>query len=106
VAEQPADWRELDRPGIRLLAQMVDTASAYPGITTGALAERWRGTEDESAVRKLADARLIALIPEDGRAPELLGIIARLNRDAAAERRAADIDRRWRARDGDSDTTG
>ncbi len=106
VAEQPADWRELNRPGIRLLAQMVDIASAYPGITAGALTERWRGTEDESAVRKLADARLIELIPEDGRAPELLGIVARLNQDAAAERRAADIDRRWRARDGDSDTTG
>ncbi|MGD8274634.1 MAG: DNA primase [Thiohalocapsa sp.] len=98
VAEQPAHWRDLDNPGIRLLAQMVDVACAYPGITTAGLAERWRGTDDERSVHRLADARLIELIPEDGRDAELLGIVHRLNRDAAAQRRAAEIARRWRER--------
>ncbi|NBC13631.1 MAG: DNA primase [Gammaproteobacteria bacterium] len=106
VAEQPADWRELSRPGIRLLAEMVDIASAYPGITTAGLAERWRGTENEHAVRKLSDAGLIALIPEDGRGAELTGIIARLNQEVAAQRRAAEIERRWRARNADGDDGG
>ncbi len=104
VAEQPATWRELDSPGIRLLAELVDVASAYPGITTASLAERWRDTDDERTVRRLADARLIELIPADGRNAELIGIIERLNRDAATQRRAAEIARRWRAR-GDGGAT-
>ncbi|MGD2021457.1 MAG: hypothetical protein PVJ47_10395, partial [Thiohalocapsa sp.] len=57
-----------------------------------------RGTDDERSVHRLADARLIELIPEDGRDAELLGIVHRLNRDAAAQRRAAEIARRWRER--------
>ncbi|WP_295887653.1 DNA primase [uncultured Thiohalocapsa sp.] len=106
VLEQPGDWRELDNPGIRLLAEMVDIASAYPGITTAGLAERWRDTDQERSVRRLADAGLVALIPQEGRGAELVGIIQRLNRDVAAQRRAAEIERRWRERHAPSDGAG
>ncbi|MCG6943107.1 MAG: DNA primase [Thiohalocapsa sp.] len=98
VADKPADWRELDNPGVRLLAEVLDIARAYPGITSASLVERWRGTEDERTVRRLADARLIELIPEAGRGEELAAIVDRLNKDVAAERRAAEIQRRWRER--------
>jgi DNA primase len=106
VLEQPGDWRELDNPGVRLLAEMVDIASAYPGITTAGLAERWRDTDQERSVRRLADAGLVALIPQEGRGAELVGIIQRLNRDVAAQRRAAEIERRWRERHVPSDGAG
>jgi len=98
VVDRPADWRELDNPGVRLLAEMLDIASAYPGITSAGLAERWRGTDDERTVRRLADARLVALIPDTGRGEELVAIVDRLNKDVAAQRRAAEIQRRWRER--------
>ncbi|WP_058556562.1 DNA primase [Thiohalocapsa sp. ML1] len=100
VVERPADWRELDNPGIALLAEIVDIAAAYPGITTATLAERWRDTEHERTVRRLSEPGLIALIPAEGRAEELAGTIDRLNREVAAQRRAAEIARRWQARGG------
>ncbi len=104
VAEQvPADWRQMDGPGVRLLAEIIDIVCAGPGISSAALIERWRGTEGERAVRRLADARLVETIPEDGRAAELVGILERLNRDVAAERRAADIRQRLRERAGQGD---
>jgi DNA primase len=106
VAERPADWRELDNPGISLLAQLVDIACAYPGITSATLVERWRGTEHERTVRRLSEPELIAPIPEEGRAHELAGTIDRLNRDMAAQRRAAEIQRRWRARRDRDDDVG
>ena len=98
LADKPADWRELDNPGVRLLAEMLDIVGAYPGISSAGLVERWRGTDDERTVRRLADARLIALIPETGRGEELVAIVDRLNKDAAAQRRAAELQRRWRQR--------
>jgi DNA primase len=100
VAERAADWRELNNPGVALLAEMVDIACAYPGINSAGLVERWRGTEHESAVRRLSQPALIASIPEQGRTEELAGTIDRLNRDMAQQRRAAEIARRWRARNG------
>jgi DNA primase len=100
LAERPADWRALDNPGVALLAEIVDIATAYPGITTATLAERWRDTEQERTVRRLSEPRLIALIPDEGRADELVDTIDRLNREVAAQRRAAEIARRWQERGG------
>jgi DNA primase len=100
AAERPDDWRELDNPGVRLLADMVDIVLAYPGsITSATLAERWRGTEHERTVRRLSDAALIAgLFADETRARVLGDIIDRFNRDVAAQRRAAQTRQRLRER--------
>jgi len=89
VATGSTDWRELERPGIGLLAELLDLIGAYPEITTAALIERWRGSESASHLARLADPALLRHIPEDGRAAELVGALERLGaerRDAEARR--------------------
>ena len=86
---QPPEWQALDNPGVVLLRELIETALAYPGITPASLCERWRGTEQESAIRRLSDSGLIAHIPAEGREAEFIGALAKLNR-------AVEEERRWR----------
>jgi DNA primase len=76
------DWRQLDRPGIALLAELLDLTAAYPEITTAGLLERWRDRDEYGQVARLADPRLLIHIPEEGRDAELAGALTRLNREA------------------------
>ena len=87
VADRPRDWVELDNPGVSLLRQIIDIVEAYPTITAAALCERWRGTDQAPIVDQLSDSRLIAHIPDGGRASELIGAIEALNHLAVRERR-------------------
>jgi DNA primase len=82
VSVQDQDWKQLDKPGIGLLAKLLDTVAAYPGITTGTLIERWRGSDEGLYVARLADPRLLADIPANGRQAELLGVLNTLNKEA------------------------
>ncbi|KAA6183570.1 DNA primase [Thiohalocapsa marina] len=85
--ELPADWQEIDNPGIALLRELLDMIAADPEITPAALRARWDGTEQEKIIARLSDSALIDHIPADGRAAEFVGALARLNTDAAQERR-------------------
>ena len=76
------DWKQLEKPGIGLLIELLDLIAAYPEITTGALAERWRGREEGVYLRRLADPSLLADRPFDGQAAELRGAIGTLNKEA------------------------
>jgi DNA primase len=84
---QGDDWRELDNPGVQLLAELLAVIDAHPDIGQAALRERWRETERNPFVEHLSDSGLIAHIPESGREDELIGAIAKLNRAARKERR-------------------
>jgi DNA primase len=85
--EVPADWRELGGPGAQLLAEIVDIARAYPAISSAALVERWRGTEQESIVRRLEAARIADAI--DDRVKEFRDTLTTLNLRVAKDRRDA-----------------
>ncbi|MCU0836599.1 MAG: DNA primase [Chromatiaceae bacterium] len=77
VAE-PDDWRALERPGVSLLAELIDLVAAYPGLSAGALLERWRDSEQYNHLQRLADPALLRHIPAEGREAELLGALGRL----------------------------
>jgi DNA primase len=75
-------WTRLDKPGIRLLVELLELITASPGITSGALLEHWRGSEENAYVQRLADPGLLAERPADGLEAELEGAIHALNKEA------------------------
>jgi DNA primase len=52
--ERPYRFLLLDKPGITLLAELLDLARSRPGITTGALLEHFTDRSDYEALKKLA----------------------------------------------------
>lgn len=86
IAPLPADWRLLDNPGARLLAQLLGALAEAPHLSSGALLERWREQESFQTLCHLADPRLLAHIPEEGLEAELTGAIQRLNQEAQLRR--------------------
>jgi DNA primase len=79
---EPAEWREIDSPGVRLLAEVLEVISARPEIPAAILHEHWRDSEQAEIINRLSNSALLAHIPEEGRQEELVGTIRRLNRDA------------------------
>jgi DNA primase len=63
-------------PGMELLRELLEITRARPHLTTGALLEHWRDTEQGRHLHKLAATRL--QVPEQGMAQELEGALARL----------------------------
>ncbi len=78
---EPGDWREIDSPGVRLLAELLEVIGARPGISSAVLYEHWRERDQATIVERLSNSALLAHIPPEGRAEELAGAIRRLNRD-------------------------
>ena len=83
--EPPWAFAELRRPGVPLLVELIDVCRARPGITTGALLERYAGREEANALQKLA----VAEFPggDAAAADEFLGAIRQLERQTRAQRR-------------------
>jgi len=82
ASEVADDWRTLDRPGIGLLMQLLDSIVDFPNITAGMLIEQWRDTETASHLQRLSDPSLLRDIPEEGQTAEFLGALKALNREA------------------------
>lgn len=80
------DWRQLDKPGIGLLGELLDLLAAYPDILPAALLERWRDRDPYPHLQRLAAPPLLAHIPEDGLGAELTGALQRLNQEARSAR--------------------
>jgi DNA primase len=53
-ATLPYAFAELDKPGISLLVELLDSLQARPGINTAMLLEHFAGREESSALQKLA----------------------------------------------------
>jgi DNA primase len=81
------DWREMDRPGVSILSELLDLIAAYPKISSAALLERWRDQDSYAHLGRLADPQLLAHIPNDGLEAELTGALQKLRRDAGNVRR-------------------
>lgn len=77
-----SDWRSLDRPGIGLLAELLDSIASHPDTTTGSLIERLRDHEAYSYLQKFADPSLLPEIAPDGCETELLDALRSLNKEA------------------------
>jgi len=92
VPELDDDWKTLDKPGLKLLSELLERIAANPGLTTAQLAHHLEDSQDEHYRHypsRLTDPGLLAGIPEAGREADLLGAIEALNteaRDAKFER--------------------
>jgi DNA primase len=87
LAAEAGDFRslsELDLPGMGLLLALLELAQAEPHVTPGALLERFRGSEHEAALWRLATWD--HMVPDDGLAAEFRDVMARLH-DLMAEQR-------------------
>ena len=83
----PEALRGDDRPGLALLWDLLELTRQQPHLTTGALLEHWRNSEQGRHLHKLAGMPLD--IPEEGMADELQGALHRL----VAQRREQDAER-------------
>ena len=71
---------------MKLLADLLDLMRSQPNLKTASLSERWRGTQTEKYINRLACADLSGAIA--GPEQELADALERLNREAQQQRRA------------------
>ncbi|MFW5450028.1 MAG: DNA primase [Methylophagaceae bacterium] len=76
----------LERPGIKILVQMLETLLESPHLNTAALLERARGSEHEEHIQRLALQPLT--LSADELRHELVGIIQQLQQQAVKQRHA------------------
>jgi DNA primase len=87
AVQVPEGIADDDSPGMDLLRSLLEITRERPHLTTGALLEHWRDTEQGRHLHKLAGTRL--QVPEAGMAQELQGALERLTqqyREREAER--------------------
>jgi DNA primase len=75
AASRADDWRRLDNPGIRILAELIDTIAAYPRINQATLLDRWRDHEHYSYLKRLCVEPFLRHVPEEGAKDELMGAL-------------------------------
>jgi len=74
----------LELPGVKILAQMLETLYETPHLNTAALLERARGTQHEAHFQQLAQQ--VLAFEADKLEPELKGIIQQLQQQAIEQR--------------------
>ncbi|MFW5427380.1 MAG: DNA primase [Methylophagaceae bacterium] len=74
----------LERPGLTILVQMLETLTESPHLTTAMLLERARGTEHEGHLRQLVQQTLT--LSADELQHEISGIIQQLQQQAVEQR--------------------
>ncbi len=80
----PGMIRELHLPGVNILAQLIEILREQPHLTTSGLLERFRGSDHEGALWKLATWD--HLVPEDGVEREFTDAMAQLETLLARQR--------------------
>jgi len=85
--EPPYRFLRLDKPGVALLAELIDLCRARPGINPAMLVEHFADRPESPALQKLMAAMVVGE-PEMQRA-EFLGALARMEDQATALRREA-----------------
>ncbi len=81
----------LERPGMTILVQILETLSQNPHLTTAMLLERARGSEHEGHLQQLAQQPLT--LSADKLQYELRGIIQQLQQQAIEQRHAYLVDK-------------
>jgi DNA primase len=89
-AVNPGNLDAVDRPGIPLLCELLDSLSANPAPSTGALLERWREKPDYSSLTRLA--ALECLVPDaKAAAREISDALRRLTEEDRPDRRTDEL---------------
>ena len=74
----PDKWRQLRKPGIEILSQVLEIATKNPHVPSAAVVERWRGTETHNHLTQLLSYQFET--PPDGLENEFLGTLISLDR--------------------------
>ncbi|GLQ86606.1 DNA primase [Dyella flagellata] len=85
--ERPYGFLRLDKPGVDLLAELIDTARARPGVNAAMLVEHFTGRPEYNALQKLTVATVVGE-PETQRL-EFLDALLRMQQQAVDQRRDA-----------------
>jgi len=85
--EKPYRFRRLDKPGVELLAELLDTARARPGINPAMLVEHFAGRPEYPALQKLVAATVVG--EPDMQRIEFHDALLRMEQQAVALRRTA-----------------
>jgi DNA primase len=75
----------LDRPGVNLLAELIDVARARPGINPAVLVEYFLDRPEYASLQKLMQAETVG--DADMQRVEFLGSLAQMQRQAMTQRR-------------------
>ncbi|WP_017463754.1 DNA primase [Dyella ginsengisoli] len=84
---KPYGFLRLDKPGVELLAELVDLARSRPGANPASLVEHFTGRPEYAALQKLLAAATVGE-PEAQRI-EFLDALSRMEQQAVAQRRDA-----------------
>jgi DNA primase len=86
----PEGLRVVDRKGVPLLMELINSLQANPCASTGALLERWRDKPDYTALSRLA--ALECLVPDaKGAAREVNDALQRLTEEDGPKRRTDEL---------------
>jgi DNA primase len=89
-AVNPQGLQTVDRKGVPLLIELMDSLRANPCPTTGALLERWRGKPEHDSLAKLA--AMECHVPDvKGAARELTDALRRLTEEDQPKRRTDEL---------------
>ncbi|MGN6655699.1 MAG: DNA primase [Rhodanobacter sp.] len=85
--EKPYRFRRLDKPGVDLLAELLDLARARPGINPAMLVEHFAERPEYPALQKLMAATVVG--EADAQAAEFFDALRRMEEEAVRQRRDA-----------------
>jgi DNA primase len=83
--EPPYAFLRLDRPGVNLLAELIDVARARPGINPAVLVEYFLDRPEYASLQKLVQAESVG--DADMQRVEFLGSLDQMQRQAMTQRR-------------------
>ncbi|WP_449424186.1 DNA primase, partial [Rhodanobacter lindaniclasticus] len=85
--EPPYGFLRLDKPGVELLAELLDLARARPGINPAMLVEHFAERPEYPSLQKLMAATVVGEI--EAQAAEFFDALRRMEEQAVSQRRAA-----------------
>ena len=87
AVEKPYRFLRLDKPGVKLLAELLDVARSRPGISTGSLLEHFAERGEYDSLQKLATMGMVGEI--EAQREEFFDALARMEAQAITQRRDA-----------------
>jgi DNA primase len=85
--EKPYRFLRLDKPGVELLAELLDLARARPGINPAMLVEHFAERPEYPALQKLMAATVVGEV--EAQAAEFFDALRRMEEEAVRQRRDA-----------------
>jgi DNA primase len=87
LAEEPQQLAGLQLPGTQLLMEMLELLRRHPHLTTGALLEHWRESDQGRHLFALAQRDMLLTAEEDNLEQEFCDTLARLVQQLRRQRR-------------------